>query len=91
MFEIEEIPDKDKLYYRIHINEFINGEVIPGAFVERGDGVSRSMSTDWQRYSSPEILKSRARNPNKVAILSFIKAIFESLTNLFHFFSLKII
>lgn len=68
----EEIMDPDKLFYRIHINDFREGEVMPGAFRERGSGDQKSMSTDWERYSSSIDSLNRASNPEKNAIVSFV-------------------
>lgn len=56
MYKIEEIPDTDKLFYRIHPNWVVDGEIIPGAFREVGDG----MSTAWSKYSTPTQLQKRA-------------------------------
>jgi hypothetical protein len=71
MWEIEDIPDSDLLYYRIHISEMREGEIIPGAFKERGEGPERGMSTNWNKYSKPELLKNVATNPNDNAIVQF--------------------
>ncbi len=75
MFGVEIIPDEDRLYYRIHESQvqiYDNGasEIMPHAFRERGEGNEKSMSTDWDKYSDPEILKQRAREPEKNMIVS---------------------
>lgn len=56
MYEVEEIPNHDKLFYRIHPNWMNDGQIIPGAFRELGDG----MSTAWSKYSTPTKLQERA-------------------------------
>jgi len=38
MWQIEQIPDADRLFYRIHKSFVVDGEIIPGAFQERGEG-----------------------------------------------------
>ena len=71
-YRIEEIPDSDRLFYRVHINDFKDGEVVPGAFRERGTGEQKSMSTDWERYSNPQESLFRAAKPERNAIVSFV-------------------
>ena len=58
---IEFIPNEDILYYRMH-KMFIEKDtnIIPSAgFRSQGN----SMSTDWNKYSTPEKLRRRANNP----------------------------
>ncbi|MCL4296133.1 MAG: hypothetical protein KJ077_10415 [Anaerolineae bacterium] len=69
MYRVEDILNDDKLYYRIHAMYVRDGDLIPGAFCERGDG----MSTDWEKYSTPEQSRQRANsNPQQNGIVSFI-------------------
>lgn len=70
--EIEEIVDEDKLYYRVHKSQIIEKNLIPGAFRERGNDETKSMSTDWEKYSTPKQTKNRARNPKDNAVIGFI-------------------
>tara|TARA_R110002049_G_scaffold176324_2_gene343531 strand:+ start:748 stop:1158 length:411 start_codon:yes stop_codon:yes gene_type:complete len=72
MFEIEEIPDRDKLYYRVQKNWIRDGRILPGAIRERGEGENRSMSTDWEKYSTAKESQDRARTPKDNTIVSFI-------------------
>ena len=51
---VEDIPNEDYLYYRVHKKEVRNGKVPPGCFSEKGDGNEKGMSTDWSRHSTPE-------------------------------------
>ncbi|MBW4888718.1 hypothetical protein KXQ82_03290 [Mucilaginibacter sp. HMF5004] len=67
IFEAEEIPDNGILYYRVHKSYIVNNEVIPGAFRSRGDG----MSTDWNKYSTPEESLLRAKVPAENSIINF--------------------
>lgn len=68
MWPIETIPDEDKLFYRIHKNYIQDGQLIPGSFREKGEG----MSTDWDKYSTPIDAKNRAKVPADNGIVSFI-------------------
>jgi len=63
---IEEIPNKDYLYYRIHKSWTPNGELIPGVFRDRNGG----MSTDWNKYSSPEETQLRSKTPSDNGVIS---------------------
>ena len=71
MWDTEEIPDADSLYYRIHKSEIRDGEIIPGAFRERGEGAERGMSTNWDKYSMPDMLKKLAAIPDDNAVVQF--------------------
>jgi hypothetical protein len=65
----EEIPDTDRLYMRVHQNLLHrDGRPIPGAFIDHGGG----MSTDWERYSTPEETRQRARKPQDNAVISLL-------------------
>lgn len=68
MHDIEEIPDEDKLFYRIHKDFCRGGNLVPGAFREIRDG----MSTDWEKYSTPTISICRAKKPIDNGIVSLI-------------------
>ena len=72
MWPIEQIPDRDKLYFRVHDVDIRGGNVIPGAFRERGEGNNNGMSTDWQKYSTVTESLTRARVATKNNIVSFI-------------------
>lgn len=58
-FPVEEIPDEDSLFYRIHKNDVQDGDVVPGAFRERGEGDQKGMSTEWSHYSDPQTCLNR--------------------------------
>lgn len=60
---IEQIPDADLLFMRVHRNDIQNGQPIPGVFKNRGEGQQEGMSTDWSSYSTAEQTKLRATNP----------------------------
>ncbi len=69
MWEIENIPNDNLLYYRVHHRDVDReGNLSPGAFRERDGG----MSTDWNKYSTPEEAQQRARNPLDNGIVRFL-------------------
>ena len=72
IWNTEEIPDIDSQYLRIHKNNIRDGDVIPGAFRERGEGEDRGMSTDWSKYSTPIETRNRARIPKDNGVLHFL-------------------
>ena len=58
---IEDIPDADLLYMRVH-RDNINieeGRPCTGAFSNHGEGEEEGMSTDWSRYSTPHETSAR--------------------------------
>jgi len=66
----QEISNSDKLYYRIHKNNVVNGEIVPAAFKPINGG----MSTDWSALSTPEKCRLRARNVENNGVVSFVVA-----------------
>lgn len=54
-WEVETIPDNHFVFRRIPDKLFKEGQISPGAFLNRGDG----MSVDWQKYSTPEETRNR--------------------------------
>jgi hypothetical protein len=65
----ELIPDDARLFMRVHKNQLdADGEPIPGAFRNRPQSTD-GMSTDWEKYSSPEECRNRARNPTDNAVI----------------------
>jgi len=63
---VEDIPDADFLYYRIHKLVARDGKPNPGAFRDRG----RGMSTDWSKYASPKETRERAPKPEDNGIVA---------------------
>jgi hypothetical protein len=55
----ETIPDTDDLFMRVHRLWTRGGVPLPGAFQNRDGG----MSTEWDRYSTPDGTRSRGRVP----------------------------
>ena len=74
MLQAENIPSTDRLFYRIHENQLgPNKKIVPGCFRQIGEGDSRSMSTDWEKYSTVQESLQRAKDPEKNSIVSFVK------------------
>lgn len=67
-WEKEQIPERDSLYYRVHVAIVPDGDLHPGVFREQGD----SMSTDWAKYSTPEASRGRATEPDKNGIVELM-------------------
>jgi hypothetical protein len=66
---IEEIPDEDRLYRRIHKVHLRHGDIDAAAFSNtRGDN---GMSVDWARYSTAQQARDRAREPGANAVAAF--------------------
>jgi len=60
-WEGEEIPDEDFLFMRVHRDYWDDeGEPIPKAFRNHPKKIG-GMSTDWQKYSTPEETRQRGR------------------------------
>ena len=64
----EGIPYAERLFMRAHRVFFRGGELAPGVFRDHGDG----MSVDWERYSSPEETRLRAREPEDNAVVQMV-------------------
>jgi hypothetical protein len=62
---VETIPDIDNLYYRIHKMWIVGSEITPGVF----RNIGRGMSADWDKYSTPEQSRQRAKMPNDNAVV----------------------
>ena len=64
-WESEIIPDLARLFLRVHRSYIREGRPVPGAFRDIGAG----MSTDWDKYSTPEESRARARKPDENGIV----------------------
>jgi hypothetical protein len=64
VWQPEEIPDDARLYMRVHRNDIDNrGRPLPGAFRNSPPTPEGGMSTDWEKYSTPEATRQRGRQP----------------------------
>ena len=66
IWPIENIPGADSVFMRAHESYFRDGDLQPGVFTSKeGPG----MSVDWDKYSSKEQTRQRARKPEKNAVI----------------------
>jgi hypothetical protein len=80
LWEVEDIPDGDRLFLRVHANDVraSGGKLHPGVFREQRG----SMSVDWEKYSTAEESRNRARHPERVGILALIAGYVRSIEGL---------
>jgi len=78
---IEIIPDSDFLYRRIHSSILISSQnendIPPFAFKD-----NNGISTDWNKYSTPEESQYRASEPEKNGIIQIKVALIRLYKNL---------
>lgn len=72
MYPCEEIPNSNKLYCRVHKANVREGELLPIVFKERGEGDEKGLSVDWERYSTPDDTRKRAKNPELNGVVNFV-------------------
>jgi hypothetical protein len=53
---------------RVHRNLVPDGEAEPGVFRDHGNG----MSSDWEKYSTPQQTRARAREPQENGVISLL-------------------
>ena len=74
VWESEAIPDTARLFMRVHrqnIDE--NGKLKPGAFRNLPKELPGSgMSTDWEKYTTPDETQQRARTPADNAVIQLL-------------------
>jgi|SRR5215213_526018 len=71
MFEIEEIPNEDFLFMRVHkTNIDEDGEPHPRAFKNQPTD-NHGMSVDWSKYAQAIDTKNRAKKPAENAVIKF--------------------
>jgi hypothetical protein len=68
---VEIIPDAHNVLMRAHREYFsqTTGELQPGVFQAKED---EYMSVDWEKYSTPQATRQRARNPERNAVISLL-------------------
>ena len=66
-----EILDEDLLNMRFHANNIKNNKLLPVVFKAKPEG-SDELSVDWNKYSTVEESRNRAKNPLKNGIGQFI-------------------
>lgn len=60
---VEDIPDADLLYRRVHRDHIDKGEPMFGVFRNDGQGDAAGMSVDWSKYAEPQETQARGRKP----------------------------
>jgi hypothetical protein len=66
MWPQEHSPDSATVFLRVHRAYFYEGALNPGVFRDHQGG----MSVDWDRYSSAEETKRRARRPEDNGVIA---------------------
>jgi hypothetical protein len=66
MWPVEEIPDEDFVFLRVHKSFMEFGEDTPKGIFKDHEG---GMSTDWDKYSTAQNTQSRAKCPSDNGVL----------------------
>lgn len=77
-WESEQIPDPAELYMRVHTGQLPDGVLHPGVFKEQGD----YLSVDWEKYSTKEESRRRAKEPGKIGIVTLIAGTVRAIEDL---------
>ncbi len=62
---VEDIPNGDSLFYCVHVSLVPQRVPVPGIFAEKGS----SLSTDWEKYATPEQARNYRKEPSKNGIV----------------------
>ena len=65
---VEHVPNEDRLFMRVERTFVRDGKFIPGVFKNRPTE-SDGMSTDWDRYSTPDVTRDRAKVPQNNGVI----------------------
>lgn len=68
----EDIPDKDLLFMRAHRSYFADDGSIGVGVFRNHPTEQDGMSTDWEKYSTPQEARDRARTPGDNAVLKMV-------------------
>ena len=75
---VEEIPDKDFLYRRVHrVHWRKDARPEPGAF--KNSKGSDAISVDWERYSTPQEARARKGRPDENAVGQLIAGVVRNI------------
>ena len=66
---IERIPDAGRLFYRVPAAALLGGDKLGPNVFRSTEG---TMSCDWEKYSTPEETRLRARNPDNHGIVTLV-------------------
>jgi hypothetical protein len=67
----EPIPDENYLWMRVHKSQLPDGDIAPGAFKNRPT-TKDGMSTDWEKYATPQDTCNRGRVPTDNAVIRLL-------------------
>jgi hypothetical protein len=67
----EDIPNDNMLYMRVHENHVQNGKLMPAAF-RNHPTPQDGMSTDWNKYSTPQETKNRGKKPEQNGVVKML-------------------
>jgi hypothetical protein len=65
---IEQIPDPDRIFMRVPTQWLPARQLHPGVFRE----TEGAISVDWERYSSAQQTRDRARNPSQNGVIALV-------------------
>src|SRR3990172_8931272 len=67
----EPIPSENYLWMSAHKTQLPDGEIAPGAFKNRPT-TKDGMSTDWDKYATPEDTRNRGKIPKDNAVIRLL-------------------
>jgi hypothetical protein len=67
-FPVEDVPDADRLFLRVHWRHVKDGMPEPSAF----DNHETGMSTDWAKYATSAETLARAHRPARRGVVSLV-------------------
>src|SRR5579864_525058 len=67
---VEQIPDPHRLFMRVPVGWLSQPErqLHPGIFRE----IQGAISVDWEKFSTPQQTRNRARNPSQNGVISLV-------------------
>ena len=69
VWQIENIPNEDYLYYRVHFKQMDSDFDLDDISIKIFRTRDGSMSTDWDKYSNPETTRCNAIDPESNRVL----------------------
>jgi hypothetical protein len=65
---VEDIPNPDRLFMRVPVQWLPARALHPGVFRE----IEGAISTDWEKYSTAQAARERARNPVQNGVIAIV-------------------
>jgi hypothetical protein len=78
VWPVEQIPNTDTLYMRVHRSFVTDGDFDMGVFRDQDGG----MSTEWGKYATPTDVRNRSKNPADNGVIEMIVADIISISGL---------